>query len=82
MINLSEETEALALRLAAAQRLSVETAIREALLTQARAAGIEQKKSQRRMTVEQILAFGAEIASMPLLDPRSPTEIMDDLDPL
>ena len=82
MINLSQETEALAQRLAAAQRLSVEAAIRQALLTQARAAGIEQEASRRRMTVEQMLAFGAEIAAMPVLDPRSPKEIMDDLDSL
>ena len=82
MINLSQETEALAQRLAAAQRLSVEAAIRQALLTQARAAGIEQEASRRRMTVEQMLAFGAEIAALPVLDPRSPKEIMDDLDSL
>lgn len=82
MINLSQETEALAQRLAAAQRLSVEAAIRQALLTQARAAGIEQETSRRRMTVEQMLALGAEIAAMPLLDQRSPNAIMDDLNSL
>jgi antitoxin VapB len=31
------------------------------------------------MTVEQILAVGDEIAAMPLLDTRSPHEIMDDI---
>jgi antitoxin VapB len=31
------------------------------------------------MSVEQMLALGSEIAAMPVLDPRSPTEIMDDL---
>jgi antitoxin VapB len=31
------------------------------------------------MSVEQMLAVGSEIAAMPLLDPRSPAEIMDDL---
>jgi len=36
-------------------------------------------QSQRRMTVDQMLSFGAEIAAMPLLDRRSPREIMDDL---
>ena len=40
MINLSQETEDLAKRLAAAQRLSVEDAIRLALEEKARAAGI------------------------------------------
>ena len=80
MINLSHETEALAQRLAAAQRLSVEATIQRALETHARFAGIEQELSpRRRMTVEQMLAFGSEIAAMPLLDQRSPNEIMDDL---
>ena len=40
MISLSGETEALALRLVAAQSLSVETAIRQALENQARAAAL------------------------------------------
>jgi antitoxin VapB len=31
------------------------------------------------MTVEQMLAVGAEIAAMPLLDARSSEAIMDDL---
>jgi antitoxin VapB len=31
------------------------------------------------MTVEEMLAVGSEIAAMPLLDQRSPREIMDDL---
>jgi len=80
MVNLSQETEALAQRLAAAQRLSVEATIHRALEVHARVAGIEQALSpRRRMTVEQMLAFGAEIAAMPILDPRSPNEIMDDL---
>jgi antitoxin VapB len=83
MINLSQETEALARRLATAQRLSVEAAIQRALETQARVAGIESgSDSRRRMTVDQMLAFGAEIASMPILDSRSPNEIMDELNAL
>jgi antitoxin VapB len=84
MINLSQEAEALAERLAAAQRLSVDAAIQRALEAHARAAGIEPEVTspRRRMTVEQMLAFGSEIASMPILDPRSPTEIMDDLNAL
>jgi antitoxin VapB len=80
MINLSQETEALAVRLAAAQRLSVEAAIQHALEDQARGAGIELEPApRRRMTVEQMLALGSEIAAMPVIDPRSPHEIMDDL---
>jgi hypothetical protein len=31
------------------------------------------------MSVAQMLAVGSEIAAMPVLDPRSAVEIMDDL---
>jgi antitoxin VapB len=81
MIHLSQEIEALAKRLAAAQSLSVEDAIKLALEEKARAVGVtaEPLRPRRRMSVEKMLAFGAEIAAMPLLDPRSPHEIMDDL---
>jgi antitoxin VapB len=83
MIYLSEETEALAQRIAAAQHLSVEAAIQRALEAHARVAGIKLGSSlPRRMTVEQMLAFGAEMTAMPLLDPRSPNEIMDDINAL
>jgi hypothetical protein len=34
---------------------------------------------KRRMSIEEMLAVGDEIAVMPLLDTRSPEEIMDDL---
>lgn len=81
MIDLSRETEALAERLAAAQGISVEDAIRQALEERERVAGLEPKwRPRRRMTVEEMLAVGSEIAAMPLLDPGSPREIMDDLD--
>jgi antitoxin VapB len=80
MIHLSLETEALAVQLAAAQRLSVGATIQRALEDQARGAGIELRPvPRRRMTVDQMLALGAEIASLPVLDSRSPAEIMDDL---
>ncbi len=81
MIHLSQETEALAKRLAAAQSLSVEDAIKLALEEKTRAAGVaaDPIRPRRRMSVERMLAVGSEIAAMPLLDPRSPREIMDDL---
>jgi len=83
MINLSQETEALAQRLANAQRLSVEAVIRQALEARARAAGVvPEAHPRRRLTVEEMLAVGSEIAAMPLLDPRSPREIMDDINAL
>ena len=81
MIQLSQEIEALAKRLAAAQSLTIEEAIRLALEEKARAAGVvpEPLRPRRRMSVENMLTVGSEIAAMPLLDPRSPREIMDDL---
>jgi antitoxin VapB len=90
MINLSQETETLAVRLAATQRLSVEDAIRQALEAQARVAGVLPEPprprdqspaaiAERQANVNRIVA---EIAAMPILDPRSPNEIMDDLNAL
>ena len=81
MIQLSQETETLANRLATAQNLSVEDAIKLALEEKARAAGIAPGplRPRRRMSVDSMLAVGSEIAAMPVLDARSPREIMDDL---
>jgi antitoxin VapB len=87
MINLSQETEALAKRLAETQSLSVEDAIRLALEEKARAAGVVMEpRRPRDQSPEAIAArrartnrFVAELAAMPVLDPRSPHEIMDDL---
>ena len=81
------ETEALAKRLAAAQSLSVEDAIRLAL---PRAAGVvTEPHHPRDQSPEAVAArhartnwFVAELAAMPVLDPRSPREIMDDLNAL
>jgi antitoxin VapB len=81
MIDLSQETEALAKRLAAAQNISLEGAVREALEERARAKGVTlgDSRPRRRLTVDQMLAVGDEIAAMPLLDTRSPREIIDDI---
>ncbi len=90
MINLSQETEALAKRLAAAQSLSVEDAVRLALEEKARAAGVVMEpRHLRDQSPEAVAArhartnrFVAELAAMPVLDRRSPNEIMDDLNAL
>lgn len=82
MITLSRETEALAERLAAARRVSVEEAVRQALEESARATGMAPASGKRRMTIEEMQALGAEIAALPILDPRSPQEIMDDINEL
>ena len=84
MINLSQETEALAKRLAAAQNVSLDDAVREALEERARVKGLAltDSRRRRRLTIDQMLAVGDEIAAMPLLDTRSPQEIFDDINAL
>lgn len=81
MIDLSQETEKLARRLAEAQHISLDDAIRRALEERARATGVitDVRRPRRRMTVAEMLAVGEEIAAMPLLDKRSPREIIDDI---
>jgi antitoxin VapB len=83
MISLSEDVESLARRVAAVEQTSVEDTIRLALEDRARAKGVSlAARRGRRMTAEQMVALGAEIAALPLLDSRSPREIMDDLSAL
>lgn len=84
MLSLPPETRRLAERLAAVQGIPVDEAVKRAIEASARAAGVtaEPQRPHRRQTVEQMLAVGAEISAMPLLDPRSPKEIMDDLNAL
>lgn len=86
-INLPQETETLAQRLAVAKRLTVEEAIRLALEEKARAEGImPEHREPRDQSPEAIVArrartdkFIATLAAMPVLDRRSPREIMDEL---
>jgi antitoxin VapB len=88
MLDLSQETEALARRVADARHVSVDDAVRQAL--EACAASMLPKPERprdrspeaaaaRRARVDQIVR---EIAAMPVLDPRSPQEIIDDLSPV
>jgi antitoxin VapB len=88
MVILSLETDALARRLADAQSVTVEHAIRQALEGQAHAAGIVLAELGRRrdQSPEAVAArrtrmdrMVRETAAMPILDPRPPCEIMDDL---
>jgi antitoxin VapB len=87
MISLSDETEALARRLADAQSVTVEDAVRQVLEARARAAGLLPEPSEprdlspkavaaRRTRLDRIVD---KIAALPVLDARSPQEIMDDL---
>jgi len=90
MVLLSQETEALARRLAVAQGISMEEAIKQALEHKAREAGIESPPQKRRDCSPKAVAArkaridqaANDIAKMPVLDPRSPREIMDDLNAL
>ena len=67
----SPQTEALARRLADEQSVSIDDAVRQALEASAHAAGIMLANGRAR--VDQIVR---EIASMPVLDHRSPRDIM------
>jgi len=90
MIHLSRETEALAQRLATAKHLSIEEAIRLALEEKVRAEGIAPESGRSRDQSPKAVAarrartdeFVAALAAMPVLDRRSPREIMDDLNVL
>ncbi|RED25562.1 putative transcription factor [Rhodopseudomonas thermotolerans] len=81
MTDLPLEITRLAERLAAAQGISVEEAIKRAIEASATAAGLagDTQHPRRRMTVDEMLAVGAEIAALPVLDPRPATQIMDDI---
>lgn len=88
MSMLSRETKAFAARLAAARRMSVDAAIRQALEVWARTENFPKEirrdlspaaVAARKASIDRIVA---EIAALPVLDTRSPEEIMDDLDPL
>jgi antitoxin VapB len=90
MIDLSQETEALARRVADARRVTVDAAVRQALEASAQAAGVLPEPGRPRdrsfeavtMRRERIGRIVGEIAAMPVLDPRPPREIMDDLNAL
>lgn len=89
MIRLSHETIALARRLAAAQGISLEDAVRQAIEQSAREAGVAAHAKQRDHSPQAIATRAAqldnvasELAKLPVLDPRSAREIMDDLNAL
>jgi antitoxin VapB len=90
MIGLSQETEALARRVADARRVTVDTAVRQALEASAHAAGVPLAPSRPRDTSAESVAVRrerlgrivGELAKLPVLDRRSPREIMDDINAL
>lgn len=86
-IHLSRETEDLARRLAEAQRVPDDIAVRQALEDRARLLPELRKPkdcspeavAKRRARMDQL---AAEIATLPLLDLRPTQDIVDDLNPL
>lgn len=88
MIALSKDSEALARRLAEARNLPVQDVIKQALEASARSAGVlrvpfepsrqpVEATATRKAAVARIVA---QVKALPVLDPRSPQEIMDELD--
>ena len=90
MINLSQETEALAQRIALAKHVAVDDAIRTALEEKARAEGITlEVRRPRDTSPEAVAARRARIdeivqavAALPVLDPRPTQELIDELNEL
>ena len=80
MLRLTLETEQLARKVAARVGRRPEELIRAALEREAKALGVyTDQPGKQRMTVEQMIALGKKVTALPLLDPRSPKEIMDEL---
>ena len=87
MINLSQETEILARRIALAKQVGVDDAIRAALEATARAEGIAlEPRRPRDPSAEAVVARRVRIdeivravASLPVLDPRPTQDLIDEL---
>jgi antitoxin VapB len=80
MLQLAPQTEQLARRVAARLGRKPDDLIRDVIENQAKALGVRNEpRARKRMTAVEMLALGREIAAMPVLDPRSPQQIADDL---
>ena len=79
MLSLSEETESLAHRLAEAQHLSVDAAVRRALEQQARSVGVVRPAETGRVSDEEV---ARQIDALPILDHRPWQEIADEINEL
>jgi len=90
MINLSQETEALAQRIAQAKRVAVDDAIRGALEDKARAEGLtlevrrprDRSPEARAARIARFEEIAQAAAALPVFDPRPTQEIIDDLNAL
>lgn len=80
MLQLKDETERLARKLAADIGQRPDDFIRSLLMREAKALGVDADVSPKpRMTVAQMLVLGKKTAALPLRDPRPTDLIMDDL---
>jgi antitoxin VapB len=77
-LQLPRETERLARLVAARVGRKPEEFIRAVIEREAKALGITDKP-RRRPTIAELAEFGEMASRLPILDPRSPEEIADDL---
>ncbi len=86
MLILSDETEKLAKKLASLEGIKVDLAVQAAILARyietnkfSDLPGKRDDRSGARRDAQRLLNVGGEIADLPLLDARSPQEIIDDI---
>lgn len=80
MLQLTHDTEQLARKVAARVGRRPEELIRATHEREVTELGIHTDQAARcRMTVEQMMALGRKVSSLPLPDPRPAKEILDDL---
>ncbi len=83
MLQIAHDTEQLARKVAARLGRKPEDIIRAAVEREARALGvIEEPPARKITTTADILAFGRRATARPVLDPRSPQQIADDINAL
>ncbi len=76
MIMLPSDTEELARRVAVKTGKAPEVVIREALEERARDEGVIVPRPAKKLDMEKIRAIIEHTASLPILDPRNPDEII------
>ncbi|MUZ75431.1 hypothetical protein GOZ90_22400 [Agrobacterium vitis] len=83
MLQIAPDTEHLARKVAARLGRKPEDVIRTAIEREAKALGVTGEPAERkRITATEILEFGKRAAARPVLDSRSPQEIVDDINAL
>lgn len=83
MLQIAHDTEQLARKVAARLGRRPEDVIHAAVEREAKALGVtDDQTARKRVTATEILEFGKRAAARPILDPRSPQEIVDDINAL